>query len=67
MATLNKRFMVSLDDELEREFDSLKKELFYDKPMSEMARYLFRLAFEAIRRDDANITDRQKYVQNSRG
>lgn len=46
MGTLMKRITVTIPTDLEKELDKLKKERFYNKPQSEMLRYLIRLGVQ---------------------
>lgn len=49
MGTLMKRISVTIPNELEKDLDELKKERFYNKPQSEMLRYLIRLGLQKSR------------------
>lgn len=46
MGTLMKRISVTIPNELEKDLDKLKQEKFYNKPQSEMLRYLIRLGLQ---------------------
>ena len=47
MATKMKRVMVSITPDLEKGLDNVKKEQFYNKPYSEVYRYIFALGLKA--------------------
>lgn len=47
MASGMKRVMVSITPDLERGLDAVKKEQFYNKPYSEVYRYIFALGLKA--------------------
>ncbi len=47
MATEMKRIMVSITPDLEKGLDAIKRELFYNKPYSEVYRYVFALGLKA--------------------
>ena len=49
MAAKNKRFMLSVPDDIEEEAAKIKRELFYDKPYSEMYRRLIRIGLDALK------------------
>lgn len=49
--TDKKRLMITIDDETVAAIDKLKKEKFYDKPFSEMYRYLIQLGLEQTKGD----------------
>lgn len=51
MATDMKRMMLSLPKELVDEADQVKHRRFYDKPYSEMYRYLIRRGLDALTSD----------------
>lgn len=51
MATKMKRFSISIPKELKPELDALKKKVFYNKPQSEMIRYLIGLGLSANKSD----------------
>ncbi len=40
MTNMTKRFSISITPEIQKELDTLKKDKFYDKPQSEMVRFL---------------------------
>lgn len=48
MATLNKRFTISLTPELEKDLDCLKKNAFYNTTQSEMIRYVLSIGIKEI-------------------
>lgn len=43
-----KRFMVSITPDLEQDLDELKKERFYNKPYSEVYRYVLAQGLKAV-------------------
>ena len=47
MAANTRRIMVSIPPDLEQGLDSLKREKFYNKPYSEVFRYVFALGLNA--------------------
>lgn len=47
MATGMKRVMVSITPDLEQGLDAIKREQFYNKPYSEVYRYVFALGLKA--------------------
>lgn len=47
MAANTRRIMVSVTPELEQGLDALKREKFYNKPYSEVFRYVFALGLKA--------------------
>ena len=47
MAANTRRIMVSIPPDLEQGLDSLKREKFYNKPYSEVFRYVFALGLKA--------------------
>ncbi|MEG1761439.1 MAG: hypothetical protein RR115_08610 [Hydrogenoanaerobacterium sp.] len=49
MATDMKRVMVSITPELEEGLDAVKKDQFYNKPYSEVYRYIFSLGLEVVK------------------
>lgn len=52
MATNMKRVMLSITPELEKGLNDVKKESFYDKPFSEVYRYIFSLGLEAAKKQE---------------
>lgn len=52
MATDMKRVMVSITPELEEGLDAVKKDQFYNKPYSEVYRYIFSLGLEVAKEQE---------------
>lgn len=55
MATDMKRVMVSITPELEEGLDAVKRDQFYNKPYSEVYRYIFSLGLEVAREQEKVI------------
>lgn len=53
MATKKKRFMLTVPDDIEADADVIKRELFYDKPYSEMYRQLIRIGLDVLKAEKA--------------
>ena len=51
------RFSVSIPHGLEKEVADLKKSQYFDKPRSEMIRFLIQKGLEAVRREQAKKKD----------
>lgn len=51
MTTENKRYMISVNKDLEKQMLRIKKEQYYDKPNSDMTRDLLRLGINAYNAD----------------
>lgn len=51
MSTKLKRMTLTFLSEWDEDFDKLKKEQFYDKPKSEMIRYLIQQGLEKVKND----------------
>jgi len=51
------RFSVSIPQGLEAEIAELKKEQYFDKPRSEMIRFLIQKGLEVVRREQAEKKD----------
>ncbi len=49
MSTKNKRFMLTLPDDIEVDAAEVKRDLFYDKPYSEMYRQLIRMGLDSLK------------------
>lgn len=49
MATTSVRFMLSVSDDIAKQAEVLKKEIYFDKPYAEMYRQLIRLGMEALK------------------
>ena len=54
MPTQNKRFMLSVPSDVETDAAEVKRRLFYDKPYSEMYRYLIRKGLDAIKTEPSH-------------
>lgn len=54
MSTKLKRLSVTILPEWEKELDRLKKEKFYDKPTSELLRYLIKEGLRSSKRTKAS-------------
>lgn len=55
MATTNIRFMLSVTDDIAKQAEVLKKEIYFDKPYAEMYRQLIRLGIDVLK--DKQICD----------
>lgn len=55
MSTKMKRVMLSITPELEQGLNVVKKESFYDKPFSEVYRYIFALGLEAAKKKENQL------------
>jgi len=60
----NKRVMVSVSPELEQKLDIIKKKWFYNKPYSEVFRYIFSRGLKAAREAETEGTTPQKSVSH---
>ena len=49
MSTKNKRFMLTVPDDIEVDAAEVKRDLFYDKPYSEMYRQLIRMGLDSLK------------------
>lgn len=49
MATASVRFMLSVSDDIAKQAEILKKEVYFDKPYAEMYRQLIRLGIDALK------------------
>lgn len=49
MSTKNKRFMLTVPDDIEVDAAEVKRDLFYDKPYSEMYRQLIRIGLDSLK------------------
>lgn len=49
MSTQKRRFMLTVTADIEEEAAIAKREQFYDKPYSEMYRYLIRLGLDSLK------------------
>lgn len=53
MSTKNKRFMLTVPDDIEADAAEVKRSLFYDKPYAEMYRYLIRMGLNSLKAEKA--------------
>lgn len=53
MPTKDKRFMLTVPEDIEADAAVVKRELFYDKPYSEMYRQLIRMGLDALKAEKA--------------
>lgn len=53
MSTKNKRFMLTVPDDIESDAAEVKKDLYYNKPYSEMYRQLIRKGLDALKQENA--------------
>ena len=53
MPTKDRRLMLTVSDEIESDAADVKKDLFYDKPYSEMYRHLIRMGLDALKEEKA--------------
>ncbi|MCI8810088.1 MAG: hypothetical protein HFF84_08160 [Oscillibacter sp.] len=49
MPAKNKRFMLTVPDDIEVDVAQIKRDLFYDKPYSEMYRQLIRIGLDSLK------------------
>jgi len=61
MATDMKRFTISVTPEMEKSIEKLKKSEFYNKPYSEMYRYILNAGILAIK----DVSEQQKEDQEA--
>lgn len=53
MSTKSKRFMLTVPDDIQKDVDTVKRDLFYDKPYSELYRQLIRIGLNTLK-DEKN-------------
>ena len=58
MSTKNKRFMLTVPDDIEVDAAEVKRDLFYDKPYSEMYRQLIRMGLDSLKAAKEKQCDR---------
>ena len=58
MSTKNKRFMLTVPDDIEVDVAEVKRDLFYDKPYSEMYRQLIRMGLDSLKATKENGCER---------
>lgn len=49
MSTKSKRFMLTVPDDIQKDVDTVKRDLFYDKPYSELYRQLIRIGLNTLK------------------
>lgn len=49
MSTKSKRFMLTVPDDIQKDVDTVKRDLFYDKPYSELYRQLIRIGLDTLK------------------
>lgn len=59
MATTNTRFMLTVSDDIAKQAEIFKREIYFDKPYAEMYRQLIRLGMEAL-----NMKQQKKLSEN---
>ncbi|MDO5547660.1 MAG: hypothetical protein Q4F79_04155 [Eubacteriales bacterium] len=57
MTTKNKRFMLTVPDDIEADVARVKRELFHDKSYSEMYRQLIRMGLDALKAEKVTKED----------
>ena len=55
MTNMTKRFSISITPEMQKELDKLKKDKFYDKPQSEMVRFLILAGIKAAAAESKTV------------
>lgn len=62
MSTRNKRFMLTVPDNIEADVAEVKRSLFYDKSYAEMYRYLIRMGLDSLKAEKAAKENKRQMI-----